>query len=232
MTVDVGVYVPDMEKIGMFGKIAHQIGFTGIAVAGLMDQPYKHLAENITVYRRVDITGKGINSLRKQIERVRKSTFIVAVQLGSIDLTNWAAEDRRIDLLTLDPSKDHKLRETTACIASNSSTSLEIQIAPLLNSSGLNRSKILKAYREAIATAIDSGMGVVLSSGATHPMGLRSPLAMMHIGILLGIDRPLAERAVHELPTHIIETSLKKLSSEFVSPGVEIVKRGRVHEKE
>jgi len=232
MTVDVGVYVPDMEKIGMFGKIAHQIGFTGIAVAGLMDQPYKHLAENITVYRRIDITGKGINSLRKQIERVRKSTLIVTVQLGSIDLTNWAAEDRRVDLLTLDPSKDYKLRETTACIASNSSTSLEIQIAPLLNSSGLIRSKILKAYREAVTTAIDSGMGVVLSSGATHPMGLRSPLAMMHIGMLLGIDRPLVERSVHELPTYIIERSLKKLSSEFIGPGIEIVQKGKVHEKE
>lgn len=232
MTVDIGVYVSDMERISSFGKMAHQIGFTGIAVTGLMDQPFKHLAEDITAYRRVNITGRGINSLRKQIERVRKNTLVVAVQLGSIDLTNWAAEDRRVDLLTLDPSKDHRLRETTACIASNSSTALEIQVAPLLNSSGLQRSKILKAYREAVTTAIDTGMGVVLSSGATHPMGLRSPLAMMHIGMLLGIDKPLVERAVHKLPTYIIERSLKKLSSEFVGPGVEIVQKGKVHEKE
>ncbi len=232
MTVDVGVYVPDMEKISSFGNIAHQIGFKGIAITGLMDQPFRQLAEEITVYRRVNITGKGINSLRKQIERVRKNTIIVAVQLGSIDMTNWVVEDKRVDFLTLDPSKDYKLRETTASIASNSATALEIQIAPLLNSSGLYRSKILKAYREAVMTAVGAGMGVVLSSGATHPMGLRSPLAMMHIGMLLGIDRPLVERAVHELPIYIIERNLKKLSTEFVSSGVEIVQRGRVHEKE
>lgn len=232
MTVDIGVYVPDMEKISSFVNIAHQIGFTGIAVTGLTDRPFKHFTEDITAYRRANITGKGINSLRKQIERVRKHTLVVAIQLGSIDSTNWAAEDRRVDLLTLDPSKNHKLRETTACIASNSSTSLEIQIAPLLNSSGLQRSKILKAYREAVTTAIDAGMGVVLSSGATHPMGLRSPVAMMHIGMLLGIDKPLVERAVHKLPAYIIERSLKKLSSEFVSPGVEIVQKGKAHEKE
>jgi RNase P/RNase MRP subunit p30 len=107
-------------------------------------------------------------------------------------------------------------------------TALELQIAPLLNSSGLHRSKILKAYREAVVTAVGAGMGLVLSSGATHPMGLRSPLAMMHIGMLLGIDRTLAEKAVHELPTCIIERNMKRLSPEYVGPGVEIVRRGEI----
>jgi RNase P/RNase MRP subunit p30 len=225
MTIDVGVCIPDMERISSFGNFAQQIGFIGIAVTGLMDQPFNHLAKGITIYRRASLIGKGINSLRKQIERVRKKAPIVAVQVGSIDLTNWAVEDRRVDLLTLNPSKNHRLRETTACLAANSLTSLEIQIAPLLDSSGLHRSKILKTYREAVTTAIDAGMGVVLSSGATHPMGLRSPLAMMHIGMLLGIDRPLIEKAVHELPSHIIERNLKRMSSDFVSLGVEIIRR-------
>jgi len=226
MTVDVGVCIPDMERIGSFATLAHQIGFKGIAVTGLMNQPFSYLTDGITVYRRENLTGKGISSLRNQIERVRRNTPIVAVQVGSIDATNWAVENRRVDLLTLDPAKDHKLRETTACLASTSSIALEIQIAPLLNTSGLHRSRILKAYREALVTAVDAEMGIVLSSGATHPMGLRSPLAMMHIGMLLGIDRTLAERAVYELPTYIIERSLKRSSPEFVSPGVEIIRRG------
>ncbi|MFW9958771.1 MAG: RNase P subunit p30 family protein [Candidatus Odinarchaeota archaeon] len=225
MAVDVGVFVQDMDKIGSFGILAHEIGFTGIAVPGLINEPFKHLTEGIIVYGRINIVGKGVNSLRNQIERVRKNTPVVAVQVGSIDSTNWAVEDKRVDLLTLDPSKDHRLRETTACLCSNSSIALEIQIAPLLYSSGLQRSKILKTYREAVITAVDAGMGVVLSSGATHLLGLRSPTAMVHIGMLLGIDRTLAERAVHELPTYIIERSLKRLSPKFVSPGVEIIKR-------
>ena len=226
MVVDVGVSVSNMERVDSFGDLAHRIGFTGIAVAGLMDQPFSFLTEGITVYKRVNLTGKGINALRNQIDRVRKNTAIVAVQVGSIDATNWAAEDRRVDLLTLDPLKDHKLRETTACLASTSLTALELQIAPLLSSSGLHRSKILKAYREAVITTLDAGMGLVLSSGATHPMGLRSPLAMKHIGMLLGIDGTQAERAVHDLPAKIIERSLKRLRPEFINPEVEIIRRG------
>src|SRR4030042_1254801 len=117
---------------------------------------------------------------------------------------------QRVDLLTFDPSKEHRLRETTASLASSSATALEIQAAPLLQSSGLQRSKILKTCRETVATAVDAGMGVVLSSGAAHPMGLRSPVAMVHIGLLLGIERKLAESAIQELPAHLIERSMKR----------------------
>jgi len=224
MAVDIGVNIPDVKDIGSFGKLAHQIGFTGIAISGVMDQPVTEIPEGITIYRRVNLTGRGINSLRNQIQRVRKNAIIVATQLGSIDTTNWAVEDQRVDLLTFDPSKEHRLRETTASLASSSATSLEIQIAPLLHSSGLQRSKILKTYRETVATAVDAGMGVVLSSGAAHPMGLRSPAAMVHIGLLLGIERELAERAIQELPAHLIERSMKRRQPEFVSPGVEILR--------
>jgi RNase P/RNase MRP subunit p30 len=226
MAVDIGVTVLDMEKIGSFGRFAHKIGYTGIAVAGLMGQPYKHLTEGIIIYRRDNLTGKGINSLRNQIERVRKSTAIIAVQVGPIDTTNWAAEDRRVDILTLDPSKDHKLRSTTASLASSSSTTLELQVAPLLCLSGLQRSRVLKAYREAVMIAISEEMEIILSSGATYLMGLRSPVAMMHIGMLLGLDRTQAERAVHETPTKIMERSTRRLGSDFISPGVEVVRRG------
>jgi len=127
-------------------------------------------------------------------------------------------------LLMFAPSKEHRLRETTASLASSSATALEIQAAPLLHSSGLQRSKILKMYRETVATAVDAEMGVVLSSGAAHPMELRSPVAMVHIGLLLGIERKLAENAIQELPTHLIERSMKRRQPEFVSPGVEILR--------
>lgn len=224
MTIDVGVSISDMKSVALFGEFAHRIGFSGFAVSGVVDQPVTELPEGIKVYRRVDLVGKGMNSLRNQIERVKKSAIIIAAQLGPIDTTNWVADDQRVDLLTFDPSKEYKLRETTASLASASATFLEIRIAPLLHSSGLQRSKILKAYRETVTTAVDAGMGLVLSSGAVNPMQLRSPVAMQHIGMLLGIDRVLAERAIDGLPAQLIERSMKKRRPEFVSPGVEILR--------
>ena len=152
--------------------------------------------------------------------------MIVSVPLKSIEITNWAAEDKRVDILTVDPTHENRLRDTTARLASISNTSLEIQIAPLLKSSGLNRSKILKLYRESVSTAMDAGMNVILTSGAIHPMELRSSVAMAHIGILLGMDRAYADNAVSNFPKSIIERNMKKLQPGFVSSGVEILEKG------
>ncbi|MBE0527013.1 MAG: hypothetical protein IH631_08730, partial [Candidatus Thorarchaeota archaeon] len=126
----------------------------------------------------------------------------------------------------VDPTQDNRLRDTTARLASITNTYLEIQIAPLLQSSGLNRSKLLKSYRESVSTAMDAGMGVVLTSGAIRPMGLRSSVAMAHIGILLGMDRAYADSAVSSIPKSIIERNTKKLQPGFVSNGVEILQKG------
>jgi RNase P/RNase MRP subunit p30 len=226
VSVDLGVLASDATEIDSFSGMASKLGLTGIAVVGLLTDPFKTLSENMMVYSRVILHGKSINSVRKQIDKIRRKTMIVSVPLKSIEVTNWAAEDKRVDLLTVDPTQENRLRDTTAHLASISNTSLEIQIAPLLKSAGLNRSKILKIYRESITTAMDAGMDVVLTSGAIHPMGLRSSVAMAHIGILLGMNRAYADSAASDFPKSIIERNIRKLQPSFVSSGVEIIHTG------
>ncbi len=226
MSVDLGVLISDATEIDSFSGMASKLGLTGIAVVGLPTDPFKTLTENMMLYSRVILHGKSINSVRKQIDKIRRKTMIVSVPIKSIEVTNWAAEDKRVDLLTVDPTQENRLRDTTAHLASISNTSLEIQIAPLLKSTGLNRSKILKIYRESVTTAMDAGMDVVLTSGAIHPMGLRSSVAMAHIGILLGMDRAYADSAASNFPKSIIERNIRKLQPSFVSSGVKIIHKG------
>ena len=225
MSIDLGVFVSNIANIDSFGEMARKLGLSGFAISSSNNDPYWSLAENLIVYRRAVLHGKSINSVRKQINNIRRKTMIVSVDLKSIDIANWAIDDKRIDLLTVDPTKENRLRESTAHLASTSNICLEIQIAPLLKTTGLNRSKILKSYREAVSTARDAGMDVVITSGATHPMGLRSPFAMAHIGILLGVDRAYAESAVGTIPMSIIERNMKKLQPEFVGSGIEILQK-------
>ena len=226
MSFDLGVLTKDVAEIDSFSDMANKLGLKGFAVVGLQSEPLKTITADMQVCNRVILHGKSINSVRKQIDKIRRKAMIVSVPLRSIEVTNWAAEDKRVDLLTVDPTQDNRLRDTTAHLASTTNTHLEIQIAPLLKSSGLNRSKILKSYRESVTTAMDAGMDVVLTSGAIHPMGLRSSVAMAHIGILLGMDRAYADSAASSLPMSIIERNMKKLQPGFVSSGVEILQKG------
>jgi RNase P/RNase MRP subunit p30 len=223
VSIDLGVFVSDITKINSFGDMAKTLGLSGFAIPSSNNDPYWSLTENLIVYRRVNLHGRSINSIRKQINNIRRRTVIVSVDLKSINIVNWAVEDGRIDFLTVDPTQENRLRDSTAHLAAASNTCLEIQIAPLLKTSGLNRSRILKSYREAVSTARDAEMNVVVTSGASHPMGLRSSVAMMHIGILLGMDRAYAESTVKTIPLSIVERNMKKLQPEFVNRGVEIL---------
>ncbi len=226
MSIDLGVFVSDITTINSFADMAGKLGLAGVAISSSNHDPYWSLSENLTAYRRVILRGKGINSVRKQINNIRRKSVIVSIDLKSIDITNWAIEDGRIDLLTVESTQENRLRESTARLASASNACLEIQIAPLLKTTGLNRSKILKSYREAVGTAREVGMDVVLTSGATYPMGLRSSVAMAHIGMLLGMDRAYADSSVSTIPMSIIERNMKKLQPEFVGDGIEILQKG------
>jgi len=226
VSFDLGVLATDVTEIDAFSDMASKLGLIGFAIVGAQSEPLKTVNENLQVCNRVILHGKNINSVRTQIDKIRRKAIIVSVPLRTIDVINWAAEDKRVDLLTVDSTQDNRLRDTTARLAAAGNTYLEIQSAPLLKSSGLTRSKILKSYRESVSTAMDAGMGVVLTSGAIHPMGLRSSVAMAHIGILLGMDRAYADSAIGRLPWSIIERNMKKLQPGFVSNGVEVLQKG------
>jgi len=225
-SIDVGVYVSDPNDLESFIEMASKIGLTGFTAQSIKGGPIIKLEDGFSVLRRADVSGRGLNSIKKQISNARKQSMIVAIPLTTVEIANWAAEDKRVDLLTLEASREHRFRDSTARLAASSGTCLEIQFAPLLNSVGLNRSKVIKAFREAVETATDAGMSVVLSSGATHPMHMRSAMAMRHIGSLLGMNSKYAETVVCKTPFEILERNQRRFSPEFVAEGVEIIQRG------
>jgi hypothetical protein len=49
---------------------------------------------------------------------------------------------------------------------------------------------------------------------------------MRYVGLLLGLDWKYTKIAVQEGPQSIIDRNKKRLGSDFVAPGVEIVQRG------
>ncbi len=179
------------------------------------------------LFTRTDISKKGLRAVKKAVEKARPQSAIVAVSLAETSVANWAANDSRVDLLTLnDPIKGASLRRSTAKLAASSDTALEIPISPLLGVSGLTRSKILKVLRENAQTALDAGMPIVISSGAAEPIALRAPRALCYVGLLFGLDWNDCEKAVHENPEKMILRNEKRLSNDYLGPGMEIVKRG------
>lgn len=233
MPIDLNVRISSSERLGEFEDMAGRLGITGIAPSIELDKPVVMSGKGLVLYSRADLKGKRIHSLRKELGLLRRRAMIVAFPLAGVETSNWAAEDRRVDLLTLGADNiGRTLKDSTAHMAKHSETALEIQFAAILQSTGLNRSRVLKGFREAARTALDADMKIVLSSGASHPINMRSPMAMTYIGLMLGMNRVDSREAVLNTPQWIVEQNERRLSSEFVGPGVEIMKRGGNREKD
>ena len=227
MPIDMNVRVPNKEELDAFAQMSVKLGFTGFASPLSMSDPIGKLENEVTLLARTDVNEKGIRAVSRAVEGVRSSSAVVSVPLGESRVVNWAAEDSRVDLLSIpEPLKGVSLRKSSAKLAAASDTALEVSIAPLLGVSGLTRSKVVKVFRETTQTALDAGMPIVLSSGSNSPIAMRSPRALCHVGLLLGLDWHGAEKAVYENPDRILERNKKRLNPDYVGPGVEIVERG------
>jgi RNase P/RNase MRP subunit p30 len=205
--------------------MAVKIGLAGLAVPLPLKNPITKTSDGIVLVSRLELVGKGMESIKKQLLRIGRQTAIIAMPLTDIEVSNWAAEDSRVDLLTVaDPSKENMIRESTAKLAANNGIALEIPVAPLLRYSGLERSKVLKVYRESVTTAIGAGMKVVLSSFASEPILMRAPAAMWHIGIILGMDKHQSRECVYQVPDQILSRLEHKTRAQSFAPGIEVVR--------
>lgn len=226
MTIDLGIKAPTPESLDAFVAFASKIGLDTLGIPGeVLREPFCEMESGLLLLGRFDIKGKKLPSLRKTAERVRRKHALVAVRLlRSVEAANWAAEDHRIDLITINQNTDSRLRNTTARIAAREGTALEVQFGSLLHTKGLDRSRLLKVFRENVRIAHEAGMMVVISSAAEEALDLRSPRAMQYIATLLGIGFDHTSDLVHRNPRLIVERNLAKLGPDFVAEGVSIVK--------
>ncbi|MGD2072627.1 MAG: RNase P subunit p30 family protein, partial [Candidatus Thorarchaeota archaeon] len=169
MPIDLNVRTTDPDSSHPFVEMAFKLGLTGLAVPYRLETPVVKTKSGITLFRRTDLTGNSLSAVKKQLRQVRHHSIIIAISFKNIEISNWAAVDTRVDLLTFDHlSTENTLRESTARLAAESDTALEIPIFSLLKTTGLRRSRLVKPIREACEIALNTGMKVVLSSGSTR----------------------------------------------------------------
>ena len=225
---DLNIGLQGKGDIDSFIEMARQLGFDGIAVQGQIGEPIETRDDGFVLLNRYDLPQKSYRGMKNKVKQYRNNVIIITAPLTNVNSVNWAAKESTIDMLTLvPPYHEHRLRKTTAKLAASNGTMLEVPIAPLLTTDGMMRARILKTFRESVATAIGSGMAIILSSGATKPLGMRSPRAMQYIGQILGIKAAVTKKCVCENPAQIINRNKQKISEGYITEGIEMVKEDR-----
>jgi len=178
---------------------------------------------------RIDLAPKSPGDLLRNLRAVRRKAEVIAVECISKQVARQAAKDRRVDLLSfpLASPKKRFFDVAEAELASGATASLEINMAPLLKLQGFRRSILLSSLRREVQTAKRAHVPIVLSSGADEPILLRSAEDYCSLAYLFGLDHYDARKAFSENPKAIVEKNRRKLSPNFVAPGVYVVRRGK-----
>ncbi len=226
----------NLERTREMIKKSAQLGYDAVGIpfpVGVRGRDVQRTREvcsdvGVDLVARIDLTPRRATDLLRNLRSLRRRTEIIAVRCYSKDVARQAAKDRRVDLLSF-PSIDPRKRffdSAEAELASGALTCLEVDMAPLLYLHGFRRIRLLTALRKEMLISKKFDVPIVLSSGANDLRLLRKPQDYAYLCYLFGLDFHEAKQAFSENPQAIIERNRRKLSSDFVAPGVYILRRG------
>jgi len=175
---------------------------------------------------RVDLMPKTSNELLNNLGRLRRKFEIVSVACASKNVARQAAKDRRVDLLS--PCLTFPCKRffdyAEAELASKKLVAFEIDMAPILSSTGFPRIRLLSSLRKEVAVARKFDIPITISSGASDENFLRSPQDYVALATLFDLPVSCALQALSDYPLSIVERNKEKLSPCYVAPGVRVVR--------
>jgi len=127
------------------------------------------------------------------------------VKGGNFEVNKAAVRKPGIHML-LDPvsAEEHYYDTATANIAKKNNVAIGISLSSLLDTYGLNRVKLLRNVRSAVAIAVKTN-NIVIVSGASDNFGIRAPQDLASLGALIGLDFPKSLWCVSEAPKALLE---------------------------
>jgi len=183
--------------------------------------------EKVDFVSRINLCPRNSNELLSDLRRFRRKIEIISVRCDTKDVARQAAKDRRVDLLQFSVTNLRKrfFDNQEAELASQALSALEIELAPMLQLTSFSRTRLLSSLRREVATAKRAGVPIILTSGATTEQFLRGPRDYAALTTIFDFDLPSALKAISETPCSIVERNNKKLSPDYVAPGIRVVGR-------
>jgi RNase P/RNase MRP subunit p30 len=189
----------------------------------------RHICSNakLDFATRVNFSPRNPNELLQSLRRYRRKFEIVAVRCHTKEVARQAAKDRRVDLLQFSATNLRKrfFDESEAELASQALSSLEIELASMLQLTSFSRVRLLSRLRREVATAERFKVPITLSSGATDEQFMRGPRDYAALTTLFDLTLPSALRALSETAWVTVGRNRRKLSPDYVAPGIRVVGR-------
>jgi len=235
--VDLHLYAPfrNLEKLKNMISKSFELGYRQVGIplppnvkSDEIDRLRKFCSDvGLDPASRVDLAPRNTKELMTSLRHLRRNFEVVAVLCTSKPIARQAAKDHRVDVLSFPDAKPRNrfFNSAEAELAAESSSSLEIDMAPLLTLKGFPRIRLISCLRRETAIAKSYRVPVVISSGTTNDDLMRSPRDYAALATLFDMNQSSALSALSEVPLHIVKRNRLKLSPDFVAPGLRVVRR-------
>ena len=217
-----------VRKAAMLGYSSVAIPFQKNAAKEQMEQLRQFCSEaKIGFISRTTLSPRNSSELLKDLRHYRRKFEIISVRCNTKDVARQSAKDRRVDLLQFSVTnlRQRFFDEQEAELSSQALSSLEIELACILQLTSFSRIRLLSCLRREAAIAQRAKIPIILSSGATTEILMRGPHDYASLTTLFDLPLSSALKALTITPLAMVERNRLKLSPNHVAPGIRVVGR-------
>ena len=211
-----------------FLHMAIHLGFTDLWISNPTKEEKKQgtqfsLASHLNIHERLDIGSNNESKVQMTslLSHKRREIPIVSITCLNPDITAWAAQDNRVDILKFPIFQTGKLMSRSiAKLMVKFQKCLEIQLCELYSLPERQQIPAIRQIRSAIEIAIRKKVPILISSGSMRPDQLRSPRELVSLGQIF-LKNPISSLdALSSIPQQILERNLRKIDPNYITPGV------------
>lgn len=168
-------------------------------------------------FKRKTLLSEKKNPMTIQNERL-KNDFLVFHCLTP-ELTKWACQDQRIDVLTFELSQINKLADnSTINLLASNSKGIDINISSLHSRGSIGK---LRNIKKVVYRAVKKKIPILLSSHVNTPDLLRSKKIMLAFSTFLGMPENYFESTCQSwLFSRLMRNRERQQGNDFISPGI------------
>ncbi|MGQ9542864.1 MAG: RNase P subunit p30 family protein [Candidatus Bathyarchaeia archaeon] len=209
-------------------NLALEIGFSLVGLRFTPKDPPIQISSAVKTFERVGLeVAVGIEvypATRKQLldhlRNLRSCTDILVVKCAASKVALTAAQDSRVDLISLEQAT-FRIKQTVLKVCESA---IEIELSRVISKPLHVNSVSLKTFCREVDLLNKYKARVVVSSGARDILTMRSPRDMAHTLESFGLLREVSLDAVSRVPYLIFRKNREKLSAKFIGTGITLVR--------
>ena len=231
----------ELEPIKNLLKNILDFGFSGVflSVSYKEYKTYKNVIKelgdaykgSLDIATRINIDESNKSKIKSILATIRKNVDIISIGPNTRELASFVCRDGRIDIINITQNNFNLFSDSMLRMCREHNKALEFDLIDLLHTWGDKRVRILGKLKTVAKRAYRLHVRFIITVSPKSLYDLRKPTEIIFIGRILGFPIDSVKDSISIIPLDILKINREKRTTNFVLPGVKIVKHPEENEK-